>query len=113
MCIRDSAYTGGDPISFFEKHNERITYIHLKNLNLRILNQIRNKNSSMIEGISKGVFCEPDKGIINLETFAHIVRKTNYSGIITVEQDMYQPDHDKPLMIAKRTRKYLKNIGLG
>jgi hypothetical protein len=29
----------------------------------------------MIEAISKGVFCEPDKGIINLETFAKIVKK--------------------------------------
>jgi len=107
------AYTSGDPISFFEKHNERITYIHLKNLNHGILNQSRKKNFSMIEAISKGVFCEPDKGIINLETFARIVRKTNYSGIITVEQDMYQPDHNTPLLIAKRTRNYLQTIGLG
>lgn len=107
------AYTGGDPISFFEKHNERITYIHLKNLDHGISNQIRNKNSSMIEAISKGVFCEPDKGIINLETFAKIVKKNKYRGIITVEQDMYQPDHNMPLLIAKRTRNYLKNVGFG
>jgi hypothetical protein len=30
-----------------------------------------------------------------------------------VEQDMFEPSHDKPLPIARRTREYLEGIGLG
>ena len=106
-------YAGGDPISFFEKYNDRITYIHLKNVNQKILNQTKNNNSVMVEAISKEVFCEPHDGMINFETFTQIVRKNNYRGIITVEQDMYRPNPSVPVNIAKRTRNYLKNIGLG
>ena len=42
-----------------------------------------------------------------------IVKKHNYNGVITVEQDMYKPDHDVPLKIAMKTRHYLSEIGLG
>ena len=107
------AYAGGDPISFFEKYNDRITYIHLKNVNQKILNQTKHNNSVMVEAISKEVFCQPHNGMINFETFTQIVKKNNYCGIITVEQDMYRPNPHIPVKIAKRTRNYLKNIGLG
>ena len=107
------AYAGGDPISFFEKYNDRITYIHLKNVNQQILSRTKNNNSVMAEAIAKEIFCEPHNGMINFEHFTQIVRKNNYCGIITVEQDMYRPNPNVPGKIAKRTRNYLKNIGLG
>ena len=107
------AYGGGNAISFFEKHHERIPYIHLKNVNPKILTEIKNENSSMVEAVSKGVFCEPNKGIIDIKAFAKTVIKNNYDGLITVEQDMYKPDHDIPLKVAIKTRNYLNNIGFG
>jgi inosose dehydratase len=32
---------------------------------------------------------------------------------VTVEQDMYPTEFDKPLPIAKRTREYLRTVGIG
>ncbi|MQG38745.1 MAG: TIM barrel protein [SAR202 cluster bacterium] len=107
------AYRGGDPISFFEKYHHRIPYIHLKNVNLKILSEIKDKKSAMIEAVSKKVFCEPYKGTIDISNFSKSVKKHNYNGVITVEQDMYKPDHDVPLKIAMKTRHYLSEIGLG
>ena len=67
----------------------------------------------MVEAVSKGVFCEPNKGIIDIKHFAKTVIKNNYNGLITVEQDMYEPDHDIPLKVAIKTRNYLNTIGFG
>ena len=107
------AYAGGNPISFFEKYSNRISYIHLKNVDPNILFETRNGNLSMAKAIEKEIFCEPDKGIINFETLSDSIRDKNYDGLITVEQDMQNPSHDTPLKIATRTRNYLKDIGLG
>ena len=37
----------------------------------------------------------------------------DYQGFGIVEQDMFPAPFDKPLPIAKRTRAYLRDIGLG
>jgi inosose dehydratase len=36
-----------------------------------------------------------------------------YSGFAIVEQDMYPAPPDRPLPIARATRKYLKDLGIG
>jgi inosose dehydratase len=42
-----------------------------------------------------------------------VLREIDYDGWATVEQDMYPTAFDKPLPIAKRTRAYLRDIGIG
>ena len=42
-----------------------------------------------------------------------LLREIDYEGFGIVEQDMYPAPFDKPLPIAKRTREYLKEIGIG
>tara|TARA_B100000809_G_scaffold83357_1_gene81713 strand:- start:3733 stop:3903 length:171 start_codon:yes stop_codon:yes gene_type:complete len=42
-----------------------------------------------------------------------ILQAFDFNGIAIVEQDMYPCDIDTPLPIAKRTREYLKEIGIG
>lgn len=41
------------------------------------------------------------------------LEELDFSGWAIVEQDMYPALFDKPLPIARRTRVYLKEIGLG
>jgi inosose dehydratase len=42
-----------------------------------------------------------------------LLDRISYRGWVIVEQDMYPAPLDKPLPIAKRTREYLKEIGIG
>ena len=48
---------------------------------------------------------------VNLQHNAE--QSINYDGWACVEQDMYPAPFDKPLPIAKRTREYLREIGIG
>ena len=41
------------------------------------------------------------------------MRDIDYQGFGIVEQDMFPAPFEKPLPIAKRTRSYLRDIGMG
>jgi inosose dehydratase len=59
------------------------------------------------------VFCEPSKGAVDFLAFRDLLREIGYDGWAIVEQDMYPAPFDKPLLIARRTRAYLREIGIG
>jgi inosose dehydratase len=59
------------------------------------------------------VFVEPSKGVVNFVALRDLLRQIDYAGWAVVEQDMYPAPLDKPLPIAKRTRTYLREVGIG
>ena len=65
------------------------------------------------KAVAINMFCEPSKGAVDFLAFRDVLRDINYQGWATVEQDMFPAPFDKPLPIAKRTRAYLREIGLG
>ena len=115
LCVDTGhlAYTGGDPVSFILKNHDRISYLHLKDIDGSILKDIRKNNLPMVRATEMGVFNEPPGGLVDFEKLANVLNTIGYDGWATVEQDMYKPAHDVPLPIAKRTRKYLKEVGIG
>ena len=59
------------------------------------------------------MFVEPSQGMIDFQDFLDVLKDIDYQRYGIVEQDMYPAPFDKPLPIAKRTRAYLKEIGMG
>jgi inosose dehydratase len=59
------------------------------------------------------VFVEPSAGVIDFMAFRDVLREIDYVGYGIVEQDMFPAPFDKPLPIARRTRAYLREIGIG
>jgi inosose dehydratase len=107
------AYRGGDPVSFYRKHHERIPYLHIKNVDPKVLAEVNERNLPLVKAVQMEVFCEPDAGLLNFVDMRNALDEAGFDGYLMVEQDMYQPPHDKPLPIAMRTRAYLEGIGLG
>jgi inosose dehydratase len=107
------AYRGGDPISFLRRHSKRIAYLHLKNVDKEIQRKVQTQQIPFGPAVAMGMFCEPSLGIVDFAAFRDALSEVNYNGWITVEQDMYPVPFDKPLPIAKRTREYLHEIGIG
>jgi inosose dehydratase len=50
---------------------------------------------------------------VDFLAFRDMLQEIDYNGYAIVEQDMYPAPFDKPLPIAKRTRVYLREIGIG
>ena len=111
--IGHHAYRGADPIAFMRKWCHRIPYLHLKNVDAGVLKRVNAENLPLVEAVKMGVFCEPPVGLLDFEAFRDLLREIGYQGWAVVEQDMHAPPLDKPLPIAKRTRAYLRDIGIG
>ncbi len=107
------AYRGGDPISFMRKHHERIPYLHLKSVDLEVRAKVQSENIPLATAVSMDMFVEPAMGAVDFEAFRDVLQEVNFQGWATVEQDMYPAPFDKPFPIAKRTRDYLREIGIG
>ncbi len=107
------AFRGGDPVDFMRRHHERIPYLHIKNVDADIARKVEEEGLSMVDAVAMGAFVEPGTGIVDFEAFLQVLRDVGYSGIVMVEQDMYPVPFDRPLPIARRTRKYLRDTGYG
>jgi inosose dehydratase len=107
------AYRGGDPLSFMRKHQARIPYLHIKSVDREVQKRVEAENIPFGTAVGQDMFVEPAKGVIDFVAFRNLLEEINFSGFAIVEQDMYPAPFDKPLPIAKRTRAYLREIGIG
>ena len=106
------AYAGGDPLTFIEKHHERIRYLHIKNCDAHVKKKKLENGWSLSEAVQENIFCEPDVGTVNMEAIMKFLTKVDFDGWAIVEQDIYPAPFDKPLSIVKHTREYLEYIGM-
>jgi inosose dehydratase len=95
------------------KHHRRITYLHLKSIDGTIQRKVAAEKIPFAIAVGMDMFCEPSKGAVDFKAFRDVLREVSYEGWAIVEQDMYPAPFDKPLPIAKRTRAYLREIGIG
>jgi len=107
------AYRGGEPVSFLRSHHQRIHHLHLKSVDPALQKKVQAEHIPFATAVAMSMFCEPSKGVIDFLALRDVLREIDYNGWATVEQDMYPTAFDKPLPIAKRTRNYLREIGIG
>jgi inosose dehydratase len=113
LDIGHHAYCGGDPIAFMRKHHGRIPYLHLKSVDSERRAKVAAENIPYAKAVAMDVFVEPSTGVIDFMAFRDVLREIDYVGYGIVEQDMFPAPFDKPLPIARRTRAYLREIGIG
>ncbi len=107
------AYCGGDPVAFMKQHHARIPYLHLKSVDGEISARVATENIPFAKAVAMDMFVEPSRGKVDFAAFRDVLREIDYVGYGIVEQDMFPAPFDKPLPIARRTRAYLREIGLG
>ena len=113
LDVGHHAYRKGDPVSFMRQHYDRIPYLHLKSIDADLQKKVEKENIPFAEAVGMDMFCEPFKGVVDFIAFRDLLKEIDYEGFGVVEQDLYPAPFDKPLPIARRTRKYLKEIGIG
>ncbi|MYT22964.1 TIM barrel protein [Streptomyces sp. SID7760] len=105
------AYCGGDSVQAVETFAERIGYLHLKQVDPRILAEVRAEQLPFGPAVARGVICEPPSGVPALEPVLAAAQRLGVDLFAIVEQDMYPCPPDRPLPIARRTRAYLRSCG--
>ena len=113
LDIGHHAYRGGDPVDFMRRHHDRIGYMHLKSVDANIRRRVESEGIVFAKAVGMDIFCEPSEGAVDFRAFRDVLEEVDYDGWAVVEQDMYPAPFDKPLPIARRTRAYLREIGIG
>lgn len=107
------AYCGGDPVAFLGRHHARIPYLHLKSVDRDLRERVAAEGIPFAEAVAMGVFVEPAQGMVDFLALRDLLVRLDHRGFAIVEQDMFPAPPDTPLPIARRTRAYLREIGLG
>lgn len=90
---------------------ERIDYIHFKDFHPAVGQRVKAEGMDYFQAVGAGVFCELGRGCVDFPAVLAWLQKRNYSGFITVEQDVL-PGMGSPKESAERNRAYLRSIGL-
>ncbi|HXF60150.1 MAG TPA: TIM barrel protein [Caldilineaceae bacterium] len=94
-----------------ERYRARIWYVHFKDCDPNVLRRAQAGKWDYFESVRQGVFCELGKGCVDFAAVASWLRRHEYRGFITVEQDVL-PGMGTPKQSAQRNREYLLSIGL-
>jgi inosose dehydratase len=105
------SYCGGDNLDLIRRYPDRIGYVHLKQVDPKILAEV--EGLSFDEAVSRGVMCEPPYGVPELPPLLDALAALDAELFAIVEQDMYPCPPDVPLAIAERTLAYLRSHGGG
>jgi inosose dehydratase len=108
------AYYRGDNVDLIRGYPDRIGYLHMKQADPAVVDQVEAEDLWFAEAVRRGVMCEPPQGRPDVEELLRAV-DSHLDGdlFMIVEQDLYPCDPDDPLPIATRTCKYLRQLGVG
>lgn len=111
-----AAYGGADPVEVASRHASRIGYVHLKDVSGKELDHVRSSQVPMDEAWKRGVFCPLGEGVVDFPRVIGTLKEKGYSGWMIVEQDVV-PDAQgrlvpEPAQSARKSREYLKRLGL-
>jgi inosose dehydratase len=98
-------------VSALDRFAERIWYVHFKDCDPNVQKKAVAGNWDYFEAVRQGIFCELGLGCVDFPAVTAWLRRNEYSGYITVEQDVL-PGMGTPKESARRNRDYLLSIGL-
>ncbi len=113
LCLDTGHYFfgGGDPVDAVRLYDERIRHLHLKDIQLPVLEAARRDEVGFLEAVRRGVFCPLGEGAVDLKKVIGDMTAGGYSDWAIVEQDMdTRNPMAKPLESAIRSRQYLRNV---
>lgn len=103
------AYCDQDYIAVLKKYVQRVRHVHLKDIRPEVIEKVKKKSLSFLQGVRMGTFTVPGDGVVDFAKIFEILDKAGYEGwmIVEAEQD---PDKANPLKYAKKARAYIREI---
>jgi len=103
------AYGGGDPVAVLDKWRDRTWYMHIKECDTRVRQQVIDREGDYFDGVQSGVFPALGQGTIDWQGIRRILEEMNYQGWGTVEQDILPGMGIDALESAKQNRAFLRS----
>jgi inosose dehydratase len=107
--VGHAVYGGMDPVRTVREHPERVAYLHLKDVNGDVLEELCRKGLSFEDGIRCRVFTELGSGVLDVPGLLAALDDVGYDGWCMVEQDSTWL---APIESARKSRGYLRSLGV-
>lgn len=107
------AYCRGDNVEIVQRFPDRITYVHLKQVDPAVRDRATAERLPLSEAVRLGVMVEPPFGLPAMPPLLDALARLDRDIFCVIEQDLYPVEPDVPLPIAARTAGYFVACGLG
>lgn len=104
-------YSGMDPAQWLRRHAARLDYVHLKDIDATLFQQVLGKHIAFFDACAHGVMCPIGQGVINYWEVRQTLREIGYHGYITVEQERDPRNASSSLSDVLASRNYLCTAG--
>jgi inosose dehydratase len=82
------AYAGGDAAKEAEKYRDILRFVHIKDVDERVLAEVRRTEMNFEQAIEANAFTIIGQGSIDFPEFLRVLEKNGYAGWMVVEQDV-------------------------
>jgi inosose dehydratase len=103
------AFAGGDPLRAIDKHHNRITHVHTKDVRMPVINKLDRTRQSFLDAVALGAFTVPGDGSLDFETIVGKFAHYGYQGWFVVEAEQ-DPKENPPLKMAQVGHKELMRV---
>ena len=94
---------GGDPVAALRQHGQRVTHVHLKDVDPIVLEQLRDGAiASFGSAVRARLFTELSAGALDLLACLRVLAARDYDGWLMVEQDSSWPPPSEAAAIGRR-----------
>lgn len=81
------AYSGMDPVATLRRYWDRVDYIHFKDIDAAVFQEVMAERIRFFEACAKGVMCPIGRGSIDYPAIRSLLTELGYGGYITIEQE--------------------------
>ena len=105
-------YSQMDPVEWLRKYADRLDYVHFKDINEKVYNEVLGEHIRFFEGCGKGAMCPIGTGMLDYPAIYKVLtEEIHYNGYITVEQERDPRNVATSLRDVKASVDYLKSLG--
>ena len=104
-------YAGMDPAATLRQYASRLDYLHFKDIDPLVFDQVLGERITFFAACAKGVMCPLGRGIIDYPALRTLIRELDYQGYITVEQERDPRHVGGSLADVTESRTYLTRCG--
>ncbi|MGO4324325.1 TIM barrel protein [Pseudomonas sp. KB_12] len=104
-------YAGMDPVASLRTYAHRLDYLHFKDIDPVVFDQVLNEHIRFFAACARGVMCPIGRGVIDYPALHSLVHELGYVGCITVEQERDPRNAGSSLDDVAASRTYLARSG--
>jgi inosose dehydratase len=106
---------GYDPLRFVKEHRDRVGLVHLKDVRLDLVEDLRTRRLTLMEAVQAGIFPSLGEGGSPIAAVIAELERTGYDGWYVIEQDValtdgLPADGEGPIRDVARSVAYLRSI---